>query len=238
MAGALHAQVDTSLSIAEVAAKTPPPAPKKKKYDLSKRANDHFLVQVGYASWMNLPDSIKTGNFPRTINAYFMLDFPFKSNPQLSVALGAGIGSEHLSMDKDANWANVKATGATLPFVKPANLTIKKTKLAATYAEVPLELRFVSDPERSDKSFKFAIGGKIGTMIKGSSRTRVIQSGGDYLLKESSKKYFNSTRIAATARIGVGHFTAFGSYQLTNFLKEGVGPEMRPFTVGISFGGL
>ncbi|MBZ4189924.1 outer membrane beta-barrel protein [Niabella beijingensis] len=240
LGGALHAQVDTSASATAAAAAmaaTPPKTPKK-KYDLTKRANDHFLVQLGYTNWTSLPDSIQTGNFPRSINAYFMLDFPFKSNQKLSAAIGLGVGSDHMSLDKDVNLVNVKSTGTRLPFNDTTRLDAKKTKLGTTYLEVPLELRFVSDPEHSDKSFKIALGVKAGTMIKAATRTRVVQSGGDYLLKESSKRYFNTTRIVGTARIGVGHFTLFGTYQFTKLLKDGAGPEIKPYTIGLSFGGL
>ncbi|WP_018630679.1 outer membrane beta-barrel protein [Niabella aurantiaca] len=236
LGGALYAQVDTTAAAAALAAN--PPKPQKKKYDLSKRANDHFLLQLGYTNWTSLPDSIKTGNLPRSINAYFMLDFPFKSNQKLSAAIGLGIGSDHMSLDKDLNFVNVKATSARLPFNDTTRFNAKKTKLSTAYLEAPVELRFVSDPEHSDKSFKVALGFKFGTMIKASTRTRVTQSGGDYILKESSKRYFNTTRISGTARIGVGHFTLFGSYQFTKLLKDGVGPEIKPYTVGLSFGGL
>lgn len=236
LGGALYAQVDTTAAAIAMAAN--PPKPKKKKYDLSKRANDHFLLQLGYTNWTNLPDSIKTGNLPRSINAYFMLDFPFKSNQKLSAAIGLGIGSDHMALDKNLNFVNVRATGTRLPFNDTTRFDAKKTKLSTAYLEAPIELRFVSDPEHSDKSFKVALGFKVGTMIKAATRTRVIQSSGDYLLKESSKKYFNTTRIVGTARIGVGHFTLFGNYQFTKLLKDGVGPEIKPYTIGLSFGGL
>ncbi|WP_300602400.1 hypothetical protein [Niabella sp.] len=236
LGGALYAQVDTSVAAAVMAAN--PPKPKKKKYDLSKRANDHFLLQLGYTNWTNLPDSIKTGNLPRSINAYFMLDFPFKSNQQLSAAIGLGIGSDHMTLDKNLNFVNVRGTGAKLPFNDTARFDVKKTKLSTAYLEAPIELRFVSDPEHSDRSFKVALGVKLGTMIKAATRSKVIQSSGDYLLKESSKRYFNTTRVVGTARIGVGHFTLFGTYQFTKLLKDGAGPEIKPFTVGLSFGGL
>src|SRR3982750_4834664 len=67
-------------------------APKKKKqFDLSNRSNDHFLLQLGYAGWNNQPDTIKTKGLPRSFNVYFMFDFPFKSNPHFSAAIGAGV---------------------------------------------------------------------------------------------------------------------------------------------------
>lgn len=236
--GFLQAQVDTlSPQTPVLTVNNGPEKPKKKKYNLTNRANDHLLVQLGYTGWMGAPDSIQTKGFSKSVNAYFMLDFPFKSNQQLSAAIGLGFGSDHIILDK--SFANVKGKTATMRFKDVTNMDIKKTKLGTTYLEAPIELRFVSDPENSDRSFKVALGVKVGTMIKAGTRSRVTEPNTrPYLLKESSKDYFNTTRIVGTARIGVGHFTLFGTYQFTNLLKEGMGPELKPYTFGICFGGL
>ncbi|MFT4093321.1 MAG: outer membrane beta-barrel protein [Niabella sp.] len=248
LAGGLFAQKDSSaspgVSIVDTAqkqelvvsdgAKKP-----KKKYNLSNRANDHFMLQLGYTNWLNIPDSIGTKGFSRSINAYFMFDLPFKETPQLSAGLGLGIGSDHVFLDDD-NFADVKASTSTLKFESSSSATIKKTKVVTTYLEAPIELRYTVDPEHSDKSFKTAVGVKVGTMLKGGTRSRITESGSqsNYLLKEYSKYFFNTTRVVGTARIGYGHFSLFGTYQFTSLLKTGMGPQLRPFTAGISLGGL
>ncbi|GAB3420198.1 porin family protein [Niabella aquatica] len=238
IAGSLFAQVDTASSPALVVSE--PVKKPKKKYNLSNRANDHFLLQLGYTSWLDAPDSIQTKGFSRSINAYFMLDFPFKTNQHLSAAVGLGIGSDHVFLD--GQFADVKGKTATLRFngLDTSTVGIKKCKVVTTYAELPVELRYVANPEQSDKSFKMALGVKVGTMLKGGTRSRITEptSSPNYLLKESSKNYFNTTRIVGTARIGLGHFTLFGTYQFTSLLKTGMGPQLKPVTVGLSFGGL
>ncbi|HMR83055.1 MAG TPA: outer membrane beta-barrel protein [Niabella sp.] len=238
IAGSLFAQVDTASSPALVVSE--PVKKPKKKYNLSNRANDHFLLQLGYTNWLDAPDSIQTKGFSRSINAYFMFDFPFKTSQQLSAGIGAGIGSDHVFLD--GHFADVKGKTATMRFngLDTSTVGIKKTKVVTTYAEIPIELRYVANPEQSDKSFKFAVGVKVGTMLKGGTRSRITTptSSPNYLLKESDKTYFNTTRIVGTARIGMGHFTLFGTYQFTSLLKTGAGPQLKPFTVGLSFGGL
>jgi len=206
------------------------------------RANDHLMVQLGYTGWAGQPDTINTGGFSKSLNIYFMLDLPFKSNPKLSVGIGAGIGSDNIIFRK--TYVDIKGSSPTLDF-KDLNDTnyFKKTKLATTYLEAPLELRFVSDPNNSDRSFKAALGVKVGTMLNAHTRNRTLKSRSgttlnDYTLKEASKRYFNTTRIAATARIGWGHFTLYGSYQLTNLFKDGVAAEIRPYSIGITLSGL
>jgi len=245
----INAQVDTlpaNTPELKVAKTTVPKT--KKKYDLSKRPNDHFLLQIGYTQWLDQPDSIDTKGFSRSINSYFMFDFPFKTTPQLSAAIGLGIGSDRISFNRD--YPDIKGQTNTLRFnyrtTSPDTTFFKKTKLTTTYLEAPIELRYVAKPDQSDKSFKVALGVKVGTMLKAGTRARkltAIRQGAevalnDYVLKEASKQYFNTTRVVGTVRVGFGHFTVFGNYQFTKLLKDGVGPEIKPFTIGLTIGGL
>ena len=58
------------------------------------------------------------------------------------------------------------------------------------------------------------------------------------MMKESSKRFFNTTRIIGTARIGWGHFILYGSYQSHALFKEGVAAEIRPYSIGLTLSGL
>ena len=220
---------------------------KKKKKDWSKvsiknRANDHFMFQVGYAGWASMPDSIKTKGFSRSLNLYLMMDFPFKSDPRFSAALGLGIGSDGIKFDKQE--PNIIASSSTLPFPNKADTThFKKFKVVTTYLEVPVELRFISDPENSDESWKFAIGIKLGALLNAHTRGKtLVNSAGTtlngYTQKESSKNYFSGTRLAGTARIGYGHVSLFGQYQITSLFKDARGPAVHPYSIGITLSGL
>ena len=59
----------------------------KKKVEIANRTNDHLMVQLGVANWSNLPDSIDKKGLSKSFNIYLMFDFPFKSNPKLSMSL-------------------------------------------------------------------------------------------------------------------------------------------------------
>ena len=61
---------------------------------------DHFLIQYGYTGWSGKPDSIRTKGFSRSFNMYLMFAFPFKTNPQWSVAIGPGISTDHINLDE------------------------------------------------------------------------------------------------------------------------------------------
>lgn len=214
----------------------------KEPISLAGRANDHFLIQLGYTGWAGKPDSINTSGFSKSFNVYFMFDFPFKTNPKLSMAFGPGISSDHIIFKK--TYVGIKDITETLQFRDQSDTNhFKKTKLNTTYLEAPIEFRYTANPLNSDKSFKFAIGAKVGTLIKAHTRNKDFEnkSGNtlnSYTMKESSKRFFNTTRLVGTARVGLGHFTLYGSYQITTLFKEGVAAEIRPFSIGLTISGL
>lgn len=206
------------------------------------RANDHLMIQVGYTGWAGQPDTINTGGFSKSLNMYFMLNFPFKSNDHLSVALGVGVGSDNIIFRK--TYVDIKNTTSMMRFVDQSDTNhFKKTKLATTYAEVPLELRWVADNKNVDRTMKIALGVKVGTMLNAHTRNKTLRNASestinDYVMKESSKRYFNTTRIAGTLRVGWGHFSLYGAYQFTNLFKDGVAAEIRPYSIGLTLSGL
>jgi hypothetical protein len=59
-----------------------------------------------------------------------------------------------------------------------------------------------------------------------------------YTEKISKKSFFNSNRVVATARIGIGHFSLVGNYQVSSLLKDGTGPDIRPYQIGLCISGL
>lgn len=214
-----------------------------KKIDLSNRSNDHLMLQFGLDNWAGTSDSTKPSDFSRFFNAYIMLDKPFKTNPKMSVGLGIGVGSSNIFFNK--RYVDVKSGTTALPFKRVDSLNhFKKFKLTTIFLEAPIELRYSSNPENNNSSFKLAIGVKVGTLLTAYTKGKTLQdkSGttlNPYIEKESSKRYFNSTRLAVTGRIGYGIISFYGAYQITSILKDAAGPtEIRPYSIGLCISGL
>ena len=234
----------------------PPPAPKKpggrdwSKLDLSKRPADHFMFELGYDNWANKPDSANIQGFNHSLNFYFMLDFPFKTDPRLSIGLGLGLGSGQIYFNKSypliADYSN-----QTLSFATSAggNGTAsgadhyKRFKLVTNYLEIPVELRFALDPEHMDKSWKFAFGTKIGYLITAYTKSVDPENVAGQVLghvveKESSKQFFSSFKFAPTVRISKGIIGIFGQIQVNSQTNSSSGSSVFPFSGGIVLSGL
>jgi hypothetical protein len=214
--------------------------PQKKTIDLSNRANDHLLIQLGSTHWSGIPDSITTKGLSKSFNLYVMFDFPFKTNPKLSMAFGPGIASDHIIFSK--TFVAIKENAAAIHFINQSDTThFKKTKLATAYLEAPIEFRYSARPEGT--GFKFAIGVKIGTMLTAHTRNSKLEDKSDnlindYVMKESSKRFFNKNRMSGMVRIGYGHISLYGSYQFSQLFKDGAGPVVKPFSIGLTLSGL
>ncbi|MEJ7625535.1 MAG: outer membrane beta-barrel protein [Ferruginibacter sp.] len=218
--------------------------PEKPKYNLADRAADHILFQISSDHWAGAPDSIDRhkSDLSRGGNIYIMLDKPFKGNPNLSFALGVGVGTS--SMFFKRMLVQIESGNPILPFVSVDTTTyFKKYKLATSFLEVPLEFRYTSNPETPNRAFKAAIGIKGGLLLNAHTKGKTLKNSAgtvinNYTQKFLTKSYFNTSRFAATARVGYGLFSLFGAYNLTSIFKDGVAADMKLYQVGLTVSGL
>jgi len=205
-------------------------------------SNDHFFIQLGHLTWTNKPDSIKTKGLPRTLNIYMLINFPFKTNPHWSVALGPGIASDNMYFDKMTVGIKDATSGVRFHDVSDTS-HFKRYKLSTNFLEVPVELRYRFNPDDDRKSVKIAIGAKVGTLLNAHIKGKILQNKSDqtlndYTLKESSKQFFSKQRLSVMGRAGIGSFSLFASYSVTPVFKEGLGPGVKPLTIGLTLSGL
>lgn len=237
-------------ALENAAANSPNPAVKPRKvWDLSKRPADHFMFELGYDNWASKPDSANIEGFNHSLNFYFMMDFPFKSDQRLSMGVGLGLGSSQVYFNKTypqiAAYNNQTLSFAT-SVVGGASSNAdhyKRFKLVTNYLEIPVELRFALDPEHMDKSWKFAVGTKIGFLIAAYTKAVDPEDVTGHVLanvveKESSKQFFSSFKFQPTLRVSKGVFGVFGQFQANSLLKAGAGNSVFPFAFGVVLSGL
>lgn len=202
-----------------------------KRTTINKPARDFLMLQFTYEGW-DKPDSIKTTGIGRGFNVYLCYDFPIK-NSNFSFAAGIGIGTSNIYF-KDQELILDNPADSAARFI-PESQDYKKSKLTTAYLEAPFELRFFTNKANRNKGFKMAAGFRAGTMI--GAHTKVKQQN-NVVRKVNTKNYLENWRFAVTGRIGWGNFALVGSYNLNKLFDEGQGPEITPYSIGISITGL
>ncbi|HMO62441.1 MAG TPA: outer membrane beta-barrel protein [Ferruginibacter sp.] len=215
------------------------------KNDILEQPGDHFMISLTNDSWGGAPDSISSrirSVASRGIAVALMINKPFKTDPRWAVAFGLGMSNSNIFFNRTA--IDIAALTTVLPFrALDSAQHFKKYKLSTTFLEVPVELRYSPNPQKGNKAMKFALGVKVGTMLNVHTKGKTLRDKdgnniNNYTVKESKRIFFNGTRFAATARVGMGNFSLVGTYSLTSLLKDGAGPDIKPYQIGLCISGL
>lgn len=200
-----------------------------------KPARDFVLLQLGWNTWQNKPDSIDTKPFGFVFNGFLCYDFPIKRS-HFSFATGLGISTQVIFLNKQVI-ANTDSLGGQARFIHDA-IGYKRYKFNTAYAQAPFELRYFANNLNRNKGFKAALGVQVGALLSGHTKAATSVGGINVNYKTNTKRYLSPWNFAASARIGWGNFAIFGTYNITNVYKDGQGPELTPMSVGICLSGL
>jgi len=207
------------------------------KSDIEKPSRDFIMVQFTYDNWNNTPDSVKVGGLGRGFNAYVCYDFPIKKS-NFSFAAGIGVGTSNIYLqNQEVSLTDTGAAASQIRFVNESK-DYKKYKLMTAYIEAPFELRFFGDKENRNKGFKAAIGLRAGILVGAHAKGNTTVDGNKTVEKINTKRYLEKWRFSATARVGWGNFSLFGSYNLNTLYKTDMGPAVTPYSIGIAITGL
>jgi hypothetical protein len=214
------------------------------------KSRDRLIIELTHDNWLNKPDYIETKWFSRGFNAFVMWDVPLVKSGIISVAPGLGISNTNVfsnvliqsSLSDDSTHFNVIPTSVPNLTTTVENdsvaLKYSKNKLTVSSIDIPLELRFRTNPSKG-KPFKLAIGARVGYVINAHTKYK----GEDYrdgsqrevTLKEAPAININRLKYGVTGRIGYGNFNIFGYYSLSKLFNTSLAPEITPISVGISF---
>jgi len=193
---------------------------------------------------VTVPNDFKLNAFNRGINVYFMYDVAFgkkKIVKNFSIAPGIGVGSENYY------FKNYKLTWHydSLTRFKPLgdSVSSKNSKLNMTYIDIPIELRYRSEPnKKTGMSWKIAVGFKFGFLVgskwkyKGEDPNRGT-NGESVTIKDIGVANMSKFRYGPTIRGGYGPVSLFAYYSIGSAFTT-KGPKMNPIVFGISINGL
>lgn len=216
-----------------------------------------FLIDLGVNQGIGKPSTFDQGFWgSRTVNIYYQ--YPIRiGRSKFSFNSGLGVSLERW---KFVNGSTLIDTVELVSFpngaaaadqVEQYNLLspnriyselADKSMLITNYFEIPLEFRFDTSPEDINRSFNVAIGGRVGYLFDSFTKVKYKDSNINEDVKVKNKMNYGvrEFRYGIYTRIGVGGFSLFCFYNLSDMFESNKGPlgtTMNTLTTGISING-
>jgi hypothetical protein len=154
----------------------------------------------------------------------------------LGLVTGLGLNWVNYRFDNNIRLSNTDGYTSA----KPENIvgtSYKKSKLVVNYLVLPVFLEYQTNSKANLRSFHLAGGMEFGLKI-GSHTKIVYNDGKDRKEKERDGYNLNPFKADATVRVGWGKLNLYGTYAMTELFKAEKGPQLYPYSVGISFSGM
>ena len=185
-------------------------------------------VTMGFDLFSDINTGAKYENFDlRAINqgfsTYLTYNFPMGESKN-TVSLGAGYSCHNYYMKKA--WLAEPYTHA----IEFTEAETKKSKVNFHYMDIPLEVNL-----RIADKFKISFGAKVSFLIQANSKAvgYMFGDGHNWEIKYNNINAAESIIYSSFARFGYRSVNLYVGYQFNSSFKEGRGPEILPFSIGI-----
>jgi len=187
-------------------------------------------VGLTYNEWANVPAYL-TENPARNEGFDISLTHPFDTK---KVQFIAGLGLSVVDFHTNADIWQFDSTGLLSKDGLVPTSSYKNNKIALTYFELPLELKYEPTGFRSN-GFYIAAGFKPGYCVD--AHTKIVTD----IATEKYKSFDDIARwrYSATFKIGYGHLSLYGMYSLKpTFNSASDASYFTPYSVGVVYGTL
>ena len=204
-----------------------------KKINIKDEKNkDRLIIGVHNSFWNGLPGGVNAKSLCQGYNAALMFDFPTSENSPISFGLGLGYTSYNLYSNATIS-SNTTSDRTTDFFVIPSGIDYNVNKLKFNYLNIPLELRL-----RTFYNIRLGVGLRSSLLVEAHSKYYGhALDGTDNQLKIINKDISNKEKylFEITARAGWKFVSLNGAFSLTKMFTEDKGPQIYPYSVGVSF---
>lgn len=206
----------------------------------TKRYNHFAGIDLGINGLLN-PDmgmNLQTDaefmdlNYGKSINVGFNFFEKFMpiAKEKFGVTVGMGINYSNFDLDRDITIVNVNDSTFG---IYDTTKSIHKNKFKTTFINVPLMFE-TNLGKSASKSFHLAVGGQIGYRLGSKTKQKFSRNDKKSKVKNRGDYNLEAFQFSLVARVGYGDFTLFAQYNLTPLFENNKGPELYPFTVGMS----
>ena len=152
------------------------------------------------------------------------------AHEKFGISTGLGVEANRYFFDKEIT---LVSTGDTTIGITDITKNISKNKMNVLMLNWPLFLE-TNLGKDALHSFHLAIGGMLSYRLRSRTMQKFRQNGEDFKVRNRTDFNMNPFRLNAVVRLGYGDFTVFASYGLTSVFDDDKGPEVFPFTAGVS----
>lgn len=192
-------------------------------------ADDLFIVSITSDNWLKLSSSIESK--PLRSRGFSFLIMKEKMNKAGHLGLGYGLGFSSQNVHTDGALVYDQTEGKNYLVKVPDSLDLETNKLSLNFVDFALEVRFRTAENSNGKSFKVAAGLKGGLLVQ--SHTKYEDKDGKF--KGYNVEGLNNFQYGVTGRIGYGSIALSAYYSMVDVFKKDKGPELIPFSAGVSF---
>ncbi|MGY6557835.1 MAG: porin family protein [Nitritalea sp.] len=205
-----------------------------------------LFIDFGFNLLNNRPAELNTRFFAsRTLNVSYQYPIPiFGERSGFSFNPGIGIGSDRMGLRADSTFVADPVLGpgssafASIRGLYGDDIQIRRNNFVANYLDIPLEFRYHFNKSDYSRSFKIAVGAKVGLLMNAHTKVAYTDPDGNRRQIKDRQSYgLNPIRYGVYTRIAFPGFNFWGYYGLNNIWKEGRGPlntEANQINFGIS----
>lgn len=184
---------------------------------------------------------------------------PFDLNVNLyknKIGFTTGLGLQVSNYYLTDNYVMIKDSSTLMAYKiedsygNPVDL--KVNKMVITYLNLPLFFEYQTNPGLRLSSFHVTLGVIAGVRLGSYTKQVYEEKEGSYFLVDDAGKkiasfdvdhhtvrdhgayHLSPFKLDAAFRVGWSYLNLFGTYSLTQMFQKNQGPELYPFTVGIS----
>ena len=203
-----------------------------------------LMIEFGYNWVQEHPPGIGFKTMAsRTFNAYYLYDINIGESA-LSFHPGIGLGTakyafaDNLTLGNGIDdLGNDQVQFVPLDSIYGQGISYKKSQINANYFDIPIEFRWRSRKYDPKRSFKITAGAKVGVLFDSKTKVKYREDGESKISKQKEGWELSKIRYGVYGKIGIGGFSVFYYYSLSDLFKKDKGPmatTMYPMTFGLS----
>jgi len=184
---------------------------------------------------------------------------PFELNVNLyknHIGFTTGLGFQISNYYFTGNYVMLKDSTAIVAYkvqdTQGNYVNLKVNKMVVSYLNLPLFFEYQTNPYRRLSSFHITLGVIAGVRIGSYTKQVYTDKAGTYFLVDDKGNkvatynvehnmvndrgayHLNPFKLDAAFRVGWSHINLFSTYSITQLFQKNQGPELYPFTVGIT----